>query len=439
MPVPAPDARRDAARIEHDGLSRPVPVPSALAGRTPAELAAVAAAVKAHALELGFDLVGITDAAPFADAEARTLAWLAGGGAAGMAWLTAERVRRACHPTELLPGARSFIAVGVGYRPEDERRSNPSAPFPAKEGGAPTQAAPVMARSKGKPSAPAQPAPPFPFAGGRGAGGDRGFLAPGGLGHIARYARGRDYHDVLKSRLWALVRFLEAQCGRPVAARVFVDDGPCPDRAVAQRAGLGFFGKNTNLLTRTHGSYVLLGAALTDVPLPPDSPAMADCGSCTLCLDACPTGALPAPCVVDSARCISYLTIEHRGPLPEVLRPLVGDHLFGCDVCQEVCPWNRLAAPTREPAFAPEAGAGAALDPAAVLALDEPGYRERFRGSPLKRAKRQGLRRNAALVLGTRHDAAAWTALSAARDDPDPVVAEQAAWSLARLEADQPG
>ncbi|HLH22530.1 MAG TPA: tRNA epoxyqueuosine(34) reductase QueG [Chloroflexota bacterium] len=372
--------RRAAQAPRQPPESAPTPDP-APGGPAAPDRAALALAVKAHARALGFDLAGIADAAPFADAEARTLAWLGRGGAAGMAWLTAERVRRACRPAELLPGARSFIAVGIGYRPAAEGRGEE------------------------------------------------------GLGHIARYAQGRDYHDVLKPRLWALVRFLEERLGRPVAARVFVDDGPCPDRAVAQRAGLGFFGKNTNLLTRTHGSYVLLGAALTDVPLPPDPPAIADCGACTLCLDACPTGALPAPYVVDSARCISYLTIEHRGPLPEALRPLVGDHLFGCDVCQEVCPWNRLAAPTREPAFAPEAGAGAALDPVATLTMDEAAYRERLRGSPLKRAKRQGLRRNAALVLGGRDDPAAMAALALARDDPDPVVAEQAAWSLAQLTA----
>jgi epoxyqueuosine reductase len=414
------------------------------------DLSALATAVKAHAHALGFDLVGITDAAPFADAETRTLAWLARGGAAGMAWLTAERVRRACRPAELLPGARSFIAVGIGYRPEGEGRGrtppapgrtrSPQPPFPPGGMGGfpaePTLAEPAPPSSPwGDGSFPAEPAhvepaPPFPSAGGTGAGGDRGLSGPAGLGHIARYARGQDYHDVLKPRLWALVRFLEEQLGRSVAARVFVDDGPCPDRAVARRAGLGFFGKNTNLLTRTRGSYVLLGAALTDVALPPDPPTLADCGACTLCLDACPTGALPAPYVVDSARCISYLTIEHRGPLPEALRPLMGEHLFGCDVCQEVCPWNRLAAPTREPAFAPEAGAGAALDPAAVLAMDEPAYRERFRGSPLKRAKRQGLRRNAALVLGIEGGPAADAALAAAREDPDPVVAEQAGWSL---------
>jgi epoxyqueuosine reductase len=385
--------------------------------------------VKAHARGLGFDLVGIADAAPFADAEARTLAWLAGGGAAGMAWLTAERVRRACHPADLLPGARSFIAVGIGYRPEGEGPLPPhpqgrlqySASHPIGDGGLPAEPAPVEPASS-----------PLSPSGGEGGRGERGLS---GVGHIARYARGQDYHDVLKPRLWALVRFLEEQWGRPVAARVFVDDGPCPDRAVAQRAGLGFFGKNTNLLTRTHGSYVLLGAALTDVPLPPDPPTVADCGACTLCLDACPTGALPAPYVVDSGRCISYLTIEHRGPLPEALRPLVGDHLFGCDVCQEVCPWNRLAARTREPAFAPEAGAGAALHPAAVLAMDEAAYRERLRGSPLKRAKRQGLRRNAALVLGNQGSPTAAAALAAARHDSDPVVAEQAAWSLARRHA----
>ncbi len=351
-------------------------VPSSDGARDPA---ALAAAVKAHARALGCDLVGITDAAPFPEAEARTLAWLARGGAAGMPWLTAERVRRACRPEELLPGARSFIAIAVGYRP-------------------------------------AADAP-----------------APAGAGEVARYARGRDYHDLLKRRLWALVRFLAEQVGRPVRARVFVDDGPCPDRAVAQRAGLGFFGKNTNLLTRTHGSYVLLGAALTDVELAPDSPAVGDCGACTRCLEACPTGALPAPYVLDSARCISYLTIEHRGPIPTALRPAVGAHLFGCDICQEVCPWNRLAAATREPAFAPEAGAGPALAPAAVLAWDEATYRTRLRGSPLKRAKRAGLRRNAALVLGNTGGPAARAALAAATADPDPVIREQAAWSLARL------
>jgi epoxyqueuosine reductase len=342
-----------------------------------AALARLAAEVKVTARALGCDLVGITDAAPFEEARARTLAWLARGGAAGMAWLTAERVRRACDPAALLPGARSFIAVGIGYRPAGEPRGGPA------------------------------PAP----AGGR----------------IARYAWGRDYHDVLKRKLWALVRWLEERLGRPVAARVFVDDGPCPDRAVAQRAGLGFFGKNTNVLTRTHGSYVLLGSVLTDVPLPPDPPAVGDCGSCTLCLDACPTGALPAPYVLDSARCISYLTIEHRGPIPEPLRPLVGDYLFGCDICQEVCPWNRLAAATREPAFAPEVGAGPALDPAVVLAWDEATYRARLRGSPLKRAKWQGLRRNAVVVLANR---SARAALTAAATDADPVVRAQARAAL---------
>jgi epoxyqueuosine reductase len=342
----------------------------------PHDPTALATAVKARALELGFDLVGITDAAPFEAAESRTLAWLARGGAAGMAWLTAERVRRACNPQELLPGAQSFIAVGIGYRPADESD---------------------------------------------------------GAGNVARYARGRDYHDVLKPRLWELVRWLGEQVGRAVRARVFVDDGPCSDRAVAQRAGLGFFGKNTNLLTRTHGSYVLLGAVLTDVPLPADPPRIADCGACTLCLDACPTGALPQPYYVDSARCISYLTIEHRGSIPGTLRPLIGSHLFGCDVCQEVCPWNRLAAATHEPAFAPTTGVGAALDPSEVLAWDDHAYRARLRGTPLKRAKRQGLRRTAALVLANAADPSATAALAGAAGDPDAVVQEQAAWSLARL------
>jgi len=408
-----------------------------------APLAEVALAVKARARTLGFDLVGIASAEPFPEAEARMLAWLARGDAANMAWITAERIRRSCHPAELLPGAQSFIAVGMGYRPVEEGRRVPLTPGPATlavsrvaptrgEGseapaGAPRggegSPAPGRARAAGEASVGAVREPPAS-------------VAPTSRGTVARYARGRDYHDVLLPRLWMLVRFLEEQVGRSVAARVFVDHGPCPDRAVAQRAGLGFYGKNTNLLTPNHGSYVLLGAALTDVPLPADAPAVGDCGSCTLCLDACPTGALPEPYRLDSARCISYLTIEHRGALPEALRPLVGSHLFGCDVCQEVCPWNRLAAPTREPAFAPEAGAGAALDPAEVLGMDDAAYRERFRGSPLKRAKRQGLRRNAALALGNSGDPAARPALAAAAADPDPVLAEQVAWSLARLPPD---
>jgi epoxyqueuosine reductase len=428
---PGPTVRRATLRPARAAAASRPPGTAAVAADA-LDLDALAAAVKAQALALGCDLVGIAGTAPFAEAETRTLAWLARGGAAGMAWLTAERVRRACRPAELLPGARSFIAVGIGYRPAGEGRDRPTPPA----GETPLPPSPPFPPwGKGGLSGlatPAYPAPPLPPLG------ERGLSRPGELGQIARYARGQDYHDVLKPRLWALVRFLEEQLGRPVAARVFVDDGPCPDRAVAQRAGLGFFGKNTNLLTRTHGSYVLLGAALTDVPLPPDPPMLADCGACTLCLDACPTGALPAPYVVDSARCISYLTIEHRGPLPEALRPLVGDHLFGCDVCQEVCPWNRLAAPTREPAFAPEAGAGAALDPLTILAMDEPAYRARLRGSPLKRAKRQGLRRNAALVLANQGGPSAAAALTAAGEDADPVVAEQAGWSLARLQASHP-
>jgi epoxyqueuosine reductase len=378
--------------------------------------AAVARGVKARALELGFDLVGIADATPFAGAEARTLAWLAQGRAAGMAWLTAERVRWACDPEALLPGARSFVSVGIGYRPAEERPNPPtrqrlpySALPPAREGGEP---------GKGQVGR-VNPIPP-------GGEQDRG-------GQIARYARGRDYHDVLKPRLWALVRWLESAVGRSVGARVFVDAGPCPDRAVAQRAGLGFFGKNTNVLTRTHGSYVLLGALLTDLPLPADPPASGDCGSCTLCLDACPTGALPAPYQLDSNRCLSYLTIEHRGSIPVELRAAVGEHLFGCDVCQEVCPWNRLAAPTAEAAFAPEAGAGPDLDAATVLGWDEAAYRERLRGSPVKRAKFLGIRRNAALVAANAGQQRAIPALRAMLAEADPVVREQAAWALARL------
>jgi epoxyqueuosine reductase len=248
-------------------------------------------------------------------------------------------------------------------------------------------------------------------------------------GPVARYARGRDYHDVMLERLAELHRWLEAEVGRPVSGKAYVDTGPILERDLARRAGLGWFGKNTMLIHPRLGSFFFLGAILVDLELNADAPFESEhCGTCTRCLDACPTQALVAPGVMDARRCISYLTIELKGAIPETFRSGLGDHVYGCDVCQDVCPWNvRFARALDEPALAPRAE----IDAIEMLALGDAGFRERYRGTAVTRAKRRGLARNAAVVLGNRGDASALPVLErAASEDPDPVVREHAAWAI---------
>jgi epoxyqueuosine reductase len=229
----------------------------------------------------------------------------------------------------------------------------------------------------------------------------------------------------MKARLRQLADYLTERCGRRVRSRLFVDDAPLVERDAAIRAGLGFRGKNTNLLTAI-GSFVFLGALLTDVDLDVDEPLSKNCGSCRLCLDACPTGALDSPYHLAAERCIAYLTIEHRGPISPELRPLMGEWVFGCDACQDVCPYN---ASSRTPPSSD-------LDLTELLALDDEAFRERFRGAPIKRAKRRGLARNAAIALG--NAGAGREALqNAAQADPDPLVREAAEWALRRVPAAQ--
>ncbi|MDP8923732.1 MAG: tRNA epoxyqueuosine(34) reductase QueG, partial [Chloroflexota bacterium] len=345
---------------------------------------ALSESVKQRARSLGFSPVGITTADPFPEDEARMLAWLAAGHQAGLGWMTPERQRRACRPEELLPGTRTLIVVAAAY----------------------ADAQPASRPADGAPR-----------------------------GRVARYARGVDYHDVMKARLRELAAYLESLAGPdgpPVRTRMFVDASPLVERAAAVRAGLGFIGKNTNLLTADAGSWLLLGAILTDLALDADRPVLRDCGQCRLCLDACPTGALPAPYVLDANRCISYLTIEHRGPIPDDLRPLIGDHVFGCDICQEVCPWNRRTRVLPWPEFAgePDAGAPALAD---LLALDADGFRRRYRSTPVARTKRRGLLRNAAVALGNVGGPADVPALGAALADDEPLVRAHAAWALGRI------
>jgi epoxyqueuosine reductase len=223
-------------------------------------------------------------------------------------------------------------------------------------------------------------------------------------GTVARYARGDDYHDVMWDRLNALLRWLAEQRGEPVNGKAYVDTGPLLERDLARRAGLGWFGKNTTLINPRAGSFFFLGALLLDVDLAADAPFTTDhCGTCRRCLDACPTNALVDAHVLDSTKCISYLTIELKGDIPEAMRPLIGELLYGCDICQEVCPWNeKFALPLREGAFRPRpaiAGKDARTLARELLEMSQEDFSKAFKGSPMKRAKLHGLKRNAAVVL----------------------------------------
>lgn len=339
--------------------------------------------IKDRAKALGFDLVGIAEAIPSVFQE-EYRDWIARGYAGEMAYL-ARHLERRLNPQTLLPNARSIIAVGMSYYADEE------------EG----------------------PGPPSPDA-------ERAIFA--------RYARGDDYHHVLSQRLYQLLADIQQHLAPHAEGRVYVDTGPILEREVAQRAGLGWIGKNTMLIHPQLGSYLFLGVLITNLDLEPDTPMQGHCGRCTRCLEACPTGALVAPHLMDATLCISYLTIELKGHIPEPLRPALsanGNRIFGCDICQEVCPFClKFSRPTSEPAFQPrEITSHARLTD--LLLLSEEQFREKFRKSPVKRAKRRGLLRNVATALATSNDPAAQAALKhAAHNDPDPLVREHAAWAL---------
>jgi epoxyqueuosine reductase len=248
---------------------------------------------------------------------------------------------------------------------------------------------------------------------------------------ISVYARNRDYHDVIKPRLKALARFAAARA--PGAEfKVFVDTAPVAEKPLAQLAGLGWQGKHTNLLSRDLGNWVFLGVVLTTLDLTPDTPEAEHCGSCTRCLDACPTRAFPAPFVLDARRCISYLTIEHRGPIPEDLRPLMGNRIYGCDDCLAVCPWNKFANSAREVALQPRDDLRAPRL-ADLATLDDATFREHFRGSPIKRIGRDRFLRNVLIAIGNSGDASLLPAAQALCADADATVADAAAWAVAQL------
>ena len=335
--------------------------------------------IKKLGLSVGFDLVGITTAEPFLRDEQAAIERVRDGLMDGLPWYTEERVHKANRPAELLAGARSVVSLAVSY---NTGRANADSELPGK---------------------------------------------------VARYAWGEDYHRVIKSRLKAFVAELPEVVGGPVKTRIFVDDGPMNDRAAAERAGIGWFGKSTNVLTPTHGSWVFLSQVVTDVELTPDTPLKKTCGACTACIDDCPTGAIVAPYVVDNTLCISFLTIELRGPIPVEMRPLVGDWVFGCDICQDVCPVNRKAVGVLEPQFQQRHDfAAPALLP--LLELTDEGFAERFRGSPIRRAKRVGLQRNVCVALGNIGDPSAVPALARVLSGAaEPMLRGHAAWALGRI------
>ena len=332
--------------------------------------------LKRRAGELGFSLCGVSPAVSPPGA-ARFDEWLAAGYAGQMHYL-ADRREAYSHPGSVLNGARSVVMLAMNYRT-------------------------------------AEPAVPAP-----------------GQGRVSRYAWGdADYHDLVRERLNSLAEFLRSQ---ESAARVrgVVDTAPLLEREFAQLAGLGWIGKNTLLLNREHGSWFFLAALVTDIELAYDAPHETDhCGTCRACLDACPTGAFPQPYVLDASRCISYLTIELREAIPAELRGGLGEWLFGCDVCQEVCPWNSRAPLSREAAFAPREDANP-VDLIGLFDLEDAAFRERFRHTPLWRAKRRGILRNAAIVLGNRPTRDAIPALVRGLNDSEALVRGACAWALGR-------
>lgn len=332
--------------------------------------------------EAGFDMVAVTDATEFAQDRETAMRRIDDGLMDGLPWFTKIRVGHGTDPEHLLTGARSIISLGLNYYP----------------GSAPT------------------PAP--------------------ASGLVARYAQGRDYHRVMKRRMRRLVVALSDHpalqlAGDNLAARWFVDDGPMLDRAVASRAGLGWFGKNGNILNPTYGSWLLLGQIVTNLELEPDRQLSKTCGQCTRCIPACPTDAIVSPYVVDNRRCISYLTIEHKGPIPRELRPAMGAWVFGCDICQEVCPVNRKARATSDPNFGRRDLT--ALDLIELLDMTEEEFRQRFAGTPLMRAKWVGMQRNACVALGNLHDPFAVPALARALEGANPLVKQHAAWALGQI------
>ncbi len=339
------------------------------------------AALRQRAQELGFDDCRVTTAAPPASAE-KFQAWLAKKQHGEMAWLERNAKQRS-EPQFVLPGAKTVIALAVSYEVSNQKShlSNPLA------------------------------------------------------GIVARYAQFKDYHDVLAERLNSLTQFVNELGGAATRSLWYVDTGPVLERDLAQRAGLGFVGKHTNLISRRLGNWIFLAEILTTLELEPDALEQNHCGSCTRCLTACPTNAITAPFQLDARKCISYLTIELKGSIPVELRPAIGQRIYGCDDCLAACPWNKFAragnlmnSHAREDLAAP--------DLIQLLQLDDAGFKSRFAGTPMLRTKRRGLLRNVCVALGNAGDETALPFLEKATRDQEPLIAEHARWAIQQLDSE---
>ncbi|HWE71932.1 MAG TPA: tRNA epoxyqueuosine(34) reductase QueG [Stellaceae bacterium] len=334
------------------------------------------AAIRQAALDLGFDAVGFARPELADEARQRLAEFLANGYHGDMGWLAARTDERA-QPKTLWPDVKTVVVLGLNYGPEGDALAG---------------------------------------------------LADPQQGNISVYARGRDYHDLVKSRLKALARKITA--GSPTPLKVFVDTAPVMEKPLAMNAGLGWQGKHTNLVSRDFGSWLFLGEIYLSLELEPDAAEIDHCGACRACLDACPTAAFPAPYQLDARRCISYLTIEHKGHIPEELRAPIGNRIYGCDDCLAACPWNKFAQAARETRFTARAG-NAEL--AELATLDDTAFRTRFAGTPVKRTGRDRFIRNVLIAVGNSGNASLVPILIIHLDDPSPLVRAMAVWSLGRL------
>ena len=341
-------------------------------------------AIRIRALALGFDAVGFAPAELGPEARTRLGAFLQAGQHGDMGWL-ADRVDQRTQPRALWAEARSVVALGMSYAPDGD----PLATLDRKD-----------------------------------------------CGNVSVYARHRDYHDVVKGKLKELAGWIASR-PEPAGVKVFVDTAPVMEKPLAALAGLGWQGKHTNLVSRRHGSWLFLGEIYTTLELSPDPPHADRCGSCARCQAACPTAAFPAPYRLDATRCISYLTIEHRGPIPVELRPAMGNRIYGCDDCLAVCPWNRFAAPAREAKLQARSDLVAPLL-AELASLDDSSFRVRFAGSPVKRIGRNRFVRNVVIAIGNSGQPSLRPVAEQLRSDPDPVVAEAADWAVHRLQTTHP-
>ena len=337
-------------------------------------------AIRTEARALGFVACGFAHADAAPESAGRLDSWLESGAHGSMEWMEARRDQRG-RPQKLWPEARSLIMLGMSYAPREDPLRLAEEP---------------------------------------------------GVGRISAYAQGSDYHDVVKKALKALARWLVERAGGEL--KVFVDTAPVMEKPLAAASGIGWQGKHSNLVSREHGSWLFLGAIMTNLDLPPDTPQGDHCGSCDACQRACPTDAFPSPYVVDARRCISYLTIEHKGAIPAEFRPGIGNRIYGCDDCLAVCPWNKFAeAGAANLAFAARAEL-AAPELEDLLGLDDPSFRAVFAGSPIKRIGRARMVRNAAIAAGNSGLGRLVGPLRDLLDDPAPEIRGAAIWALGRID-----